>query len=483
MAFPDTITFSLISHTNVGKTTLARTLLRRDIGDAADREHVTDTAAAYPLIESKGCRLVLWDTPGFGSTPRLLQRLRGRSSPLRWFVTQLWDRFRDRPFWCSQQAVLNVQNEADVVLYLVNAGESPAAAGYVDMEMEILTWIGKPVVLLLNQVGPPRPAVEEDLEETEWRWHIRRHAIVREVLALDAFARCWVQEGELMNAIAPLLPEPKREAFATLRAAWQQANADTFRRSIAVLARQLAAAAADRVAVSREKLLQKFGIARGSLDDELRTAREDLAARMAERSLAALDELIVLHGLTGRSARSAITADSADFGLPARVSESVWTAVGAALSGAAGGLVVDLKAGGLTFGGGSVIGFFAGGAGAWLLAKGLNLTRGDDHSVRWTREHFLVQAELALVTYLAVAHHGRGRGDWQDADHPPHWGAAAREAVAGVRPALEALWKRAADPAVDATALVDETAAALSAATVSLLRGLYPRIALDWLEP
>ena len=42
----DAITLSLISHTNVGKTTLARTLLRRDVGDALDQEHVTDVATA-----------------------------------------------------------------------------------------------------------------------------------------------------------------------------------------------------------------------------------------------------------------------------------------------------------------------------------------------------------------------------------------------------------------------------------------------------
>ncbi len=35
------INLSLLSHTNVGKTTLARTLLRQDIGEVGDRPHVT----------------------------------------------------------------------------------------------------------------------------------------------------------------------------------------------------------------------------------------------------------------------------------------------------------------------------------------------------------------------------------------------------------------------------------------------------------
>ena len=69
-----TITLSLISHTNVGKTTLARTLLRRDVGDIRDAAHVTDAATGYTLIESPaGDALRLWDTPGFGDSARLLQ--------------------------------------------------------------------------------------------------------------------------------------------------------------------------------------------------------------------------------------------------------------------------------------------------------------------------------------------------------------------------------------------------------------------------
>ena len=61
------INLSLVSHTNIGKTTLARTLLGRDIGEVADRPHVTETNADYVLIRaSDGCsHVVLWAPPGF----------------------------------------------------------------------------------------------------------------------------------------------------------------------------------------------------------------------------------------------------------------------------------------------------------------------------------------------------------------------------------------------------------------------------------
>src|SRR5438046_6431038 len=124
---PDsTIALSLISHTNAGKTTLARTLLGRDVGAVRDVQHVTQEATGYPLIETaSGDALVLWDTPGFGDSARLARRLAQESNPVGWFLSQVWDRFRGRAFFLSQQLMQHVRDHADVVLYLVNAAEAP----------------------------------------------------------------------------------------------------------------------------------------------------------------------------------------------------------------------------------------------------------------------------------------------------------------------------------------------------------------------
>lgn len=66
---PLRVHLSLVSHTNIGKTTLARTLLSRDVGEVADRPHVTETTDDYVLArDPAGCELVLWDTPA-SATP------------------------------------------------------------------------------------------------------------------------------------------------------------------------------------------------------------------------------------------------------------------------------------------------------------------------------------------------------------------------------------------------------------------------------
>ena len=140
------------------------------MGEVRDAPHVTTEASSYPLIETpQGDRLLLWDTPGFGDSARLARRLAQQGNPIGWFLSEVWDRFRDRAFFLTQLAVRNVRDSADVVLYLVNAAEAPEEAGYLAPELAVLGWVDKPVIVLLNQTGPPRPLAMEAAEVTRWR--------------------------------------------------------------------------------------------------------------------------------------------------------------------------------------------------------------------------------------------------------------------------------------------------------------------------
>src|SRR5690606_6237244 len=103
---------------------------------------------------------------------------------------------------------------------------------FVQHEMEILDWLGKPVLVLLNQTGQPRPATEEKNEENAWREHLQKFNIVRGVLSLDAFTRCWVQERVLMEKIEEILSDDKKSVMTKLRKAWQRRNEDIFQGSM-----------------------------------------------------------------------------------------------------------------------------------------------------------------------------------------------------------------------------------------------------------
>ncbi len=475
------IALALVSHTNVGKTTLARTLLGRDVGVVRDAPHVTEAAERFTLVETaEGDVLELWDTPGFGDSVRLAKRLAQRSNPLGWFLTEVWDRFRDRPFWSTQRAVRAVLEHADVVLYLVNAAEPPEQAGYVAPEMEVLRLMGKPVLVLLNQMGPPRPPAEEAAQVVLWRRHLQAHPHVRAVLPLDAFARCWVQEFALLDAVAAALPEDRHERFARLAAAWRRQRETTFQAAMQVLAARLARAAVDREPVADAGLrgrLRELGSALGLRREGEATPRQAAMAALAGRLDADIrqstDRLIELHGLRGHARDEILTRLAEHYAVREPVSEGKAAVLGGAVTGALAGLKADLASGGLTLGGGLLVGGVLGALGAAGLARGVNLVRGTERpEVAWSEELLDELAASALLAYLAVAHYGRGRGDWAPSEYPPHWQQAVREVLAERREQRQAIWAQRAE---GQAALVPALASALTQAAVATLARLYPQ--------
>jgi hypothetical protein len=479
-----TITLSLVSHTNAGKTTLARTLLGRDIGEVRDAPHVTEFAEGHELIASpEGDRLRLWDTPGFGDSARLARRLHQSGSALGWFLSEVWDRWRDRAFWGSQQALRHVQAESDVVLYLVNAAEAPAAAGYVGSEMELLAWLGKPVLVLLNQLGAPRAAEEEGADTEAWRSHLARWPLVRAVLPLDAFARCWVHELTLLRAVQAVLQGAQAATLGRLMAAWAARREGTFQASMQVLAESLARTAAAREAVTDPAglgaRLRRLGatLTRRDDADPAVAAQARLAAALQAEVAESTSRLLALHGLAGRAQGEILERVAGQFAVHARLPEGRAAIVGGALTGALAGLKADILSGGLTMGGGLLAGGLLGALGAAGLARGINVVRGTDRSwVAWSDDALDAALQAALLRYLAVAHFGRGRGDWAQSEAPPHWRQTVAEVLAPHQEALRALWQgRSRHPDDDETPAL---AAALrprveQAGREALLR-LYP---------
>ena len=471
----NTINLSLVSHTNAGKTTLVRTLIGQDVGEVRDAAHVTEVATGYVMVQAGDDTLMLWDTPGFGDTNRLLKRLKLSSNPVGWLLTQVWDRFRERPLWSSQQAVRNARDHADVILYLVNAAEDPAGAAYVPLEMELLAWIGKPVILLLNQMGPPRADAGDEVER--WRTHLAPTGVVAGALPLDAFARCWVQEATLLDTVRPLLPPAKQATLDRIMLAWRERNLDRFHAAMGILTRPLAAAVIDREPVAdrgwQDKLSDAFGSLRKEAPAEARRAMASLAERLEAGTRVSTEELIDLHGLTGNAVREVLHRLRDDYASSAPAREGYSAMLGGLMSGAVGGLAADLAAGGLTLGGGMIVGGLLGAIGAGGLARGYNMARGEEGSaVRWSEDFFEQLVQSALLRYLAVAHFGRGRGDFAQGEHPVIWQAAVTAVIVARRDELRAVWDSARQGHVEAVALRLERL--LTDAAAGLLSEFYP---------
>jgi len=434
------IALSLVSHTNVGKTTLARTLLRKDVGTVFDQAHVTEVSDAWPLIESADARLLLWDTPGFGDSARLLRRLRQESNPIGWFLHAVWDKVTNRALWCSQEAVRNIRDDADVVVYLVNAAEDPEDAAYVPLELEILDWLDCPVLLLLNQTGV---AADVPVLEQRWREAVMRFPRVRDVMSLDAFTRCWVQEATLLERVGCLLTGRAQHHMTGLIDSLNARNLEVFNRAVEAVSCLLAETAVDRE-VLPSTLASKA---------DKRRAMAALAQRLEERLRALMETLIELHGLDGEAA-SEVRERIEDFILPAESPVNVrggaiW---GGLLTGAATGVTAEVMTGGLGFGSGVVVGAALGALGGAGLAKGFQIVLGfgKEPAVRWGADYLTGCTRQCALRYLAVAQFGRGRGAFHDdalasgEDNP--WVAALDVVLDERSEGFSRIWKQVVGP-------------------------------------
>jgi hypothetical protein len=206
-----------------------------------------------------------------------------------------------------------------------------------------------------------------------------------------------------------------------------------------------------------------------------------LGERVDQAIRSSTDRLIQLHGLSGRAAQEVLKRMRDDYTEAGPAREGIAAVLGGLVSGAAGGLAADAAAGGLTLGAGMIVGGIIGALGAGSAARGYNLTRGDDsNSVRWSEEFFSGLVRSALLRYLAVAHFGRGRGEWEEGEHPTAWRDAVAEEVAGERKTIRSIWGRARDrdPELVRAPLED----LLRRAAGRLLSKFYPD-AVDLFEP
>lgn len=477
---PVTIQFALISHTNNGKTTLARTLVGMDVGEVRDAAHVTVLAESHTLLRTEqGDVLELWDTPGFGDSVRLLRRLAMAGNPIGWFLREVFDRYRDKPFWLSQQALRTAKESADVVLYLVNSSESPRDAGYLPAEMKILEWLGKPVVVLLNQLGRPRPAAEEQEEQARWKEHLDQYSIVRSVLAMDAFARCWVHESVFYEAVGKLLDPASQAGYARLLAVWRANNQQRLAESMRASAELLAAAARDKESVAGDadpSFLQSAMKAVGLSKSAQQKANEKAMAALVERLNVQIGEttrrVLKLYQLDPGDAPTINARLRDNFKVHAPVNKAQAGLLGAIVSGAATGLSADLAAGGLTFGAGALLGGLVGALTMAGAAWGFNTrTERNQTSVAFADEFLHTLMITTVLRYLAVAHFGRGRGNFVEGEAPAFWQTEVEAALAQHSADMPALWQQLRQGDVKAVAQLEEV---LARATSHTLAQLYP---------
>jgi predicted GTPase len=151
------IKLAVVGHTNSGKTSLIRTLLRDDqfgkVDDAAGTTRYVEKSAVFAADDEV---LTLFDTPGFEDSSALLQSLEDLSKTVQArlpaellgaFIMQA-DSFPD---FEQETKVLRQSINSDVLLYMIDVRE-PLLGKYRD-EVEILSKAGKPILPVFNFIA------------------------------------------------------------------------------------------------------------------------------------------------------------------------------------------------------------------------------------------------------------------------------------------------------------------------------------------
>lgn len=341
---------AVVGHTNVGKTSLLRTLTRDvGFGEVSHRPSTTRHVEGARLSVDGEPLLELYDTPGLEDAIALLDYLERLERP----GERLDGPARLERFLQGSEARQRFEQEAKVLrqllasnagLYVIDARE-PVLAKYRD-ELEVLANCGKPLLPVLNFVASSQH------REPEWREALARlglHALVR----FDSVAPPEDGERRLYESLALLL-ENARPALQRLiddQQAQRLARRHSGKRLIAEL---LLDCAACRRSVEAEPAAEARAIEALRQDIRQREQRcvEALLKLYAfRREDAHASDLPLLDGRWGDDLFNPETLKL----LGVRLGSGV-------AAGAVAGAGVDLLVGGLTLGAAALAGAIAGGA-------------------------------------------------------------------------------------------------------------------------
>ena len=363
-------------------------------------------------------------------------------------------------------AMTAARDESDVVLHV--AGDS----GDLETARALLRWFGKPVLVLANPGGPAQADAQGLLARC--RSEAREVPRVAAVLPFDAFARCWVQERVLLEAIGRCLAEAKRPGFARIVAAWENRSAARFTQSMAAVAEHLLYAARQLQEVPSAALSMKSLVSAGERQAQAQAKQGamDAVVRRLEHSAAEMfARLRALHGIEDAAAGALQLRMEEKFVVQQAI-DTPQAGIAGAATGAAMGASVDLLVGGLTLGAATALGALVGGSAGFIAAAWKNRSTSSGSTVvQLSDEMMQAMVEAALLRYLAVAHYGRGTADCGD-ELRPFWKSDVVAAVEARRAALAPFWNSARAQQVDGQ--TEALARELEGIARRLLATLYP---------
>lgn len=341
---------AVVGHTNVGKTSLLRTLTRDvGFGEVSHRPSTTRHVEGARLSVDGEALLELYDTPGLEDAIALLDFLERLDRPGERLdgparLARFLEGSEARQRFEQEAKVLRQLLASDAGLYVIDARE-PVLAKYRD-ELAVLASCGKPLLPVLNFVSSAQH------REPDWREALARlglHALVR----FDSVAPPEDGERRLYESLALLL-ETSRPQLQRLILD-QQAQRDVRRHSAArLIAELLLDCAACRRSVA-------------AASDQVQTAIDDLRKSVRQREQRCVEALLKLYAFRREDASASdlplLDGRWGDDLFNPETLKLLGVRVGSGIAaGAAAGAGVDLLVGGITLGAAALVGAIAGGA-------------------------------------------------------------------------------------------------------------------------
>lgn len=341
---------AVVGHTNVGKTSLLRTLLRdRSFGEVSHRPSTTRHVEGARLSVDGQPLLELYDTPGLEDAIALLDYLERLDRPGERLdgparLARFLDSAEARQRFEQEAKVLRQLMASDAGLYVIDARE-PVLAKYRD-ELAVLAMCGRPLLPVLNFVAG------HDQRGEPWREALARlglHALVR----FDSVAPPLDGEPRLYDSLALLLERgrPQLQRLVDDQQAQRHLRRQAGERLVAELLLDVAAC---RRSVATEV-------------DALQAATEALRQQVRQREQRCVEALLRLYAFSREDAAASdlplLDGRWGDDLFNPETLRQLGVRLGSGVAaGAAAGAGVDLLVGGLTLGAAAAIGALAGGA-------------------------------------------------------------------------------------------------------------------------
>lgn len=218
------LSLAVVGHTNTGKTSLLRTLLRdSQFGEVKNAPATTRHVEEAAINDGNRTLVHLYDTPGLEDAGGVLDWLETHTSSREDGIERL-HKFLESPEAAgdfNQEAkVLRQLLQSDMALYVVDARE-PVLNKYKD-ELTVLSWCAKPVMPVFNFI--------EGQDLSEWTTMLARRGL-HVYSGFDTVAFDFEGEVRLWDNLATMLPERGilDRLIEMRRREWAQLNIDSKR--------------------------------------------------------------------------------------------------------------------------------------------------------------------------------------------------------------------------------------------------------------